>query len=485
MRIRYAIFALISLVVGCSGVVPAGATSVVPFDPAQTKTDSPVIITSYAFHGSKVSYVQLFNTSDEVADLNGWQLSYKLTGQDIPIVIGTLQGLLKPANYIIAAETAFMTTPDFSYSLAIPAGITAAAASISLESPTYLTHTVTLKVDSHSDYWQRNISTSTGNYLSTFSFFTPPTPFTLFGDGLYVYPDQTAIQVSEVLANPRNCSPLEADQACHDYVKLYNPSSQAIDLGQFRLRIGYQGQSSTASNTYALGGMVEPEQYVVVAQSADDRPLSITNSGGFIWLEDTYGLRRYDNTVQEYADASSDTKKGQAWAYDSSDGQWKWTTQPTPSDSPSVFPVLPPQITVTTGAGLKPCREDQYRSEETNRCRSLASLATPTLAPCDEDQERNPLTNRCRKIAVTTAQLTPCKEGQERNPETNRCRNVTSKIPDADYVVQPIKDTAKAFAGWWTLGGVGVLAAGYGAWEWRSEMAAAVRKIASIFTSSK
>lgn len=471
-----------------SGIVstPVLATTVVPFDPSQAKTDSPVIITSYAFHGPKVSYVQIFNTSDEVVNLDNWQLSYKISGQDAPVVIAALHGLLKPAHYVVVADSIFLAAADFGYSLAIPAGLTTSATSINLESPNYLTHSVALKADTHSDYWQRNVSTSTGNYLSTFAFFIPPTPFTLYGNGLYTYPDQTNLQVSEVLANPRGCSPLDTDLACRDYVKLFNPGDQSVDLSQFRLRVGYQGQSGAASNTFTLGGVIDPGHYAVITTSADDRPLTITNTGGFIWLEDIYGIKRYDNTVQEYADASSDNKKGQAWAYDGSDGQWKWTTQPTPSDRPSVFPVLPVKVTAMATSALKPCREDQYRSEETNRCRSLASLATATLAPCDEDQERNPVTHRCRKVALANAQqLTPCKEGQQRNPTTNRCRNVTSKIPDAAYVVEPVKDTAKAFAGWWTLGGVGILAAGYGAWEWRSEMAGAVRKIASFFTSGK
>jgi len=40
-----------------------------------------------------------------------------------------------------------------------------------------------------------------------------------------------------------------------------------------------------------------------------------------------------------------------------------------------------------------------------------------------------------------------------------------------------------AFAGWWALGGVGTLAAGYGAWEWRREMISALGKVKGFFTS--
>lgn len=486
MRIRYAFFIAFTLFSSLLSAAPALATQIVPVDPAPVKTDSPVIITGYAFSGPRVKYVQLFNSSDEVVDVKDWQLEYLIPGQPTPVTLGTLSGLLKPSNYLVIADSSFMPSADGNYSLTIPAGITAPAASISLKSPNYLTHIVTLKVDTHSDYWQRNISTTTGNYLSTFSFFVPPANLTLYGNGLYEYPLETNLQVVEVLPSPRSCSPLETDPTCHEYVKVYNPTEGPVDLSLFRLRIGYQGQSASASNTFSLSGTVEPGHYAVISKSSDERPLTVTNSGGFVWLEDTYGIKRYDNTVQGYEDASSDSKKGQAWAYDTADGQWKWTTQPTPLDAPNVF--LPPPVVASpsVSSSLVPCREDQYRSEDTHRCRSLASLATATLAPCDEDQERNPVTNRCRKLAAATSELTPCKEGQERNPDTNRCRNVAaSKVPDAAYGVEPVKDTAKAFVGWWTVGGVGALAAGYGIWEWRREVLAAIRKVASFFTSGK
>jgi hypothetical protein len=79
----------------------------------------------------------------------------------------------------------------------------------------------------------------------------------------------------------------------------------------------------------------------------------------------------------------------------------------------------------------------------------------------------------------------PCKAGQERNPETNRCRNATAAVPVADFAVAPIADTGKAFVGWLALGGIGLLAVGYGAWEWRREVVAGVQKVRSFFTSSK
>jgi len=112
--------------------------------------------------------------------------------------------------------------------------------------------------------------------------------------------------------------------------------------------------------------------------------------------------------------------------------------------------------------------------------------AASTLTPCKEGQYRSEETNRCRSITGDTNELAPCKEGQERNPETNRCRTVQAAQPTkADYAVEPIKETATAFTGWWALGGISALAAGKIGWEWREEIANAVRKVGSFFTSGK
>jgi len=322
----------------------------------------------------------------------------------------------------------------------------------------------------------------TGVFSKDFIPMTAPNRTTVYADAWYAPPTNAPLQVSEVLANARDCSPLETSPDCSDYVKVYNPTNQPIDLADYRLRSGFAGQGSSSSNTYALKGMLAPGHFAVIANSADDRPLSLTNSGGYVWLEDAEGVTTYPATVQGYADASSDTKKGQAWAYDISDGTWKWTSQPSPTDSPSVFPLpLPIATKSVIATSLLPCKEGQYRSEETNRCRSLATTVT-ALASCDEDQERNPVTGRCRKLSSAAGQqLTPCKLGQERNPDTNRCRNITARVPAADFAVQPVAETGNAFIGWWAVGGVGTLAIGYGVWEWRHELLTVMWK-ARVFT---
>lgn len=136
-----------------------------------------------------------------------------------------------------------------------------------------------------------------------------------------------------------------------------------------------------------------------------------------------------------------------------------------------------------SGSVLKPCNKGQYRHPETNRCRNIAS-STSQLVPCKPGQYRSSETNRCRSLDSGGNQLKPCKEGQERNPETNRCRKVRGgSVPAAAFAAIPVADTPEAVTGWWLFGGITTLAAGYAGWEWRREMAAAIRRVASIFTS--
>lgn len=495
-------------------VLPAQALSTVPYTPPATQSAAPVIVTGYGFDGANVTYVQLFNKSDQVVNLTGWQLEYKRAGSDDVHLLIQLDGLLKPSNYVVAAEAGFMEGVDYSYTYpSLPDGAPVAQSTVFhlLPTPEYKVEDIKLPTKAEVSYWRRNISDSTGNYLSTFASYVPTETDTLYGGGLYEVPDEVGVQVSEILANPRDCSPIDTALDCHDYVKLFNPTTEPIDLSLFRLRSGYQGQSATSSNSFLLGGVLEPSHYLPVTLTADGRPLTLTNSGGYVWLEDVYGIKLYEPTVQAYVDASSDTYKGQAWAYDQTDGSWKWTSQPTPADSPSIFPAVV-TAEATTETSLAPCQPNQYRNPETNRCRlipvpEVATLAAcsagqyrnpstnrcrnievaAALTPCADGEERNPATNRCRRIASADSTLTPCGSNQERNPETNRCRNKTaaSVAADAPFPVEAVGQGASSFVGWWALGGVSVVGLGYGIWEWHQELLAIARRLANYRPFSK
>lgn len=481
--------------------IPARALVVEPFVPLPEQTASPVIVSGYAYDATSVLYVQLFNKTGEVVDLTGWHIDQKATGATDYSPLAKLDGLLLPSNYVLVAAAGFIDGQDFRFDASVDDAIGASAIRL-VPTPTFKPEEVTIGATTQSNFMRRNVSTTTGNYLSTFSPFTPTDSDVLYGGGLYDYPQEAGVRIVEIQANPRDCSPIDMEPECDDYVKLYNPTKQPIELVDFRLRSGFQGDNATSSNTYLLDGMINPGHYAVISISADNRPVTLTNSGGYVWLEDIYGVHMYVPTVQKYEDASSTTHKGQAWSLDPSDGTWKWTTLPTPGDTTNVFPVEMAVEAVDDTAFI-PCQPNQYRSTETNRCRlipvpdvtSLAACSAgeyrnpltnrcrkvsieTTLTPCDQGEERNPDTNRCRSVAASSSSLKPCLENQERNPETNRCRIKTS-APISDttpFPVEPIAQNGSSFTGWWALGGIGAVGVGYGISEWHKELVLLFRR---------
>lgn len=473
--LRVGLFIFISFLI-LSGT-HAHALEANSFEPSPQLADSPVIIAAYSFTTSTPDYVELFNSSSQPINLSGWKLDF-LAGSEV-VSLANLDGWIAPSNYVMVANASVVSNADFSYELAMN-GVAGPGSLRLVPANIYAFHEVVTSKDGH---YQRKVSSSTGNYLSTFEAVATPM---LYGGGFYEFPQDTSLQFSEILASPRTCSPLDKSLDCGDYVKLYNPSSTSIDLSKYRLRVGYRGQAASSSNTYRLSGEVQSGHFVTVTSDIDGRPISLTNSGSFVWLEDAYGITRYDKTIQSYDNASASSKKGQAWAYDAKDGIWKWTTRPTPSDSPSVFPLPVVKSKGVESKTYVPCRTGQYRSPDTNRCRKIASSTVATLKPCLASQYRSPETNRCRnRASAATSALKPCAPDQERNPATNRCRKSASDIPKSAFSVEPMADAGKAFAGWWALGGVGTLAVGYGAWEWRHEAMSGIRKIGTFFTSGK
>lgn len=205
--------------------------------------------------------------------------------------------------------------------------------------------------------------------------------------------ESVALVISEILPDA-----IGAD-AGKEFVEIYNPSEQPVNLGNYVLQSG-----PTYAKSYRLPDLViEPLSYL--ALSDDQTKLSLPNTSGSVRLLDPAG--NILSTTGTYADLG----EGVSWAFD---GSWRATYQSTPGSE---------NIILTA----KPCPDGQVRSEESGRCRNISSAKSSAPTPCRSDQVRNPETNRCRKISSLVSGLTPCKPGQIRSPETNRCRSATSK----------------------------------------------------------
>lgn len=522
-----------AVVVLCSLMFPAPSRAATEtYDPGSTKQDSDVIISRHSFQPSGLEYVQLFNNGDDLQSLEGWKVVYNFHYTDSSPAVPdkleiSLSGHLKPYDYLLISGTASNHQPtvassDFIFDLSADLD-RIAGDSIELRpssSSGYMTETIELEPGKKTGQWRKNLSsTSNNSYTSTYKEYKADEvgDLVLYGHGLYDVPSDPGLQVSTVLAHSSDCSPKDTSLGCRDYVKFYNPGQKSINLADYTLHYG----SSTTDHAVEIAGSIAAKSYHVVDSDATGDSISLTNSGGFIWLADKYNLTVYDDSVFEYPSMSASVTTGHGWAQQSG-SQYSWTNILTTGHNK--FPTQPDIVgrdarvacgvdqyrSVETGrcrnktsasSDLKPCRADQYRSTETNRCRNKnsssdlvpcrpgqyrssetnrcrsSSTASSNLKPCASNQYRNPETNRCRLKSSKGSDLKPCTAGQERNPATNRCRMTHDEVPKAGYGVEDVAQAGSEFVGWWAFGGVVAAALGYGAWEWRRELGAGLGKI--------
>ncbi len=469
----------------------ASALSVIP---TVVLDDSPLFITAYQRSTAGLQFVQLYNDGDEPLDISQWRLQNE-SGQ--ALALSNIHGWLRPKTHVIAS------LPDVvggaSASIAAPLTF-GTAAKLSVVPPTgsgYKQVDYELKA-AGSSVWKR--PTTTTGYSSSTTSFTAVTDQALFDDGWYEAPVQPAIEIVEIYPYASDCGPHDTSVLCGDYIKLHNPYGQAISLDDFALRTNSSSSSRTSSNTFSLDGIVIPAGgYQTVWQTDAGTRISLTNSGGYVWLEDTWGIQTYAPEVR-YESAGS-AQQGFAWAQ-KDDSSWAWTGSPQPLGA-NVFPVVlaaTDNVLAECPAGkyrnpetnrcrtieeavnaLAACPEGQYRNPDTNRCKATTTTASASLTPCKEGQERNPATNRCRSIASAVAELIPCDEGYERNPATNRCRKSIPLTTAASVAQAAQAPGANNNALPWVIGVAAVGALGYGLYEWRHELGAAASGLAKRF----
>lgn len=327
------------------------------------------------------------------------------------------------------------------------------------------------------------VSTRTGTFLTDFK---SSVGYEFMTMDLYYPPVSSPFIIRELHINPMPCAPADESILCQKYIKVTNTSEKAIDLSLYRLRSGSMQTAATTANTSDLSGIIAAGETVLLQKRSDGTRLYIAAGEGTVWLQDKNGLQDYLSDVVPYSGASNTGNRGLAWAFDTADATWKWSL-PTPFAAKNEIRLPAPDLKTATpsSSSLVPCKSGQYRSEETNRCRSL-TLTASTLVPCKDNQYRSEETNRCRTVTTASTNLVPCRDDQYRSEQTHRCRTIApASIPEAAFAVTPVQETGRAFVGWWALGGVGVLAVGYGAWEWRREVRTAVRRVGEFFTSHR
>ncbi len=473
---------LLTAFAAVSGIAASeDAITVVP--PPALLPNPPLLITAYSVDTATPNYIELYNDSDTMIRASDWSLVITWA-LDANAPVGS--PLTPPLSLPISTNDTLYMLPKQYIVLSFGTSVTGAAVTIdpltgetgnfisnlSLDNSDYKPY---VKLFSSPQTQRMRLNQTTTGYTSTGSYSVDDRN-ALYDNGFYQPRDSFPLAPYEILANPRRCSPLEASEDCKEYVEFYNDTRSPISFDGTSLRIG----DSTSADSIVLSGTMMPGEYSVFDMDAAGKPLTISNSGGFIWLEDTYGVRMYDNTVVSYANVTA-SHKGQSWSL--VNGNWQWSLA-TPAAQNKALPVDPPKRSRAT-TNLTPCQTNQYRNPLTNRCKLIATTSSSSsLTPCAAGQYRNPTTNRCKSAVLgATTTLKPCAVNQTRNLETNRCRKTVSSVPDAAFAIEPVKDSAKAFIGWWALGGVGLLAAGYGVWEWRQELRGLLQKTVGFFSS--
>lgn len=262
------------------------------------------------------------------------------------------------------------------------------------------------------------------------------------------YLDLLPVQVTELLPNP------DGDDNHNEFIELYNPNDVAVDL---TYHVFHLGGDYAKAYSFPIGFLIKPKGYIALYNN--DISFTLTNAVSSLRLRSLDNTHVYD--VQEYSNAGS----GEAWAL--INGIWQYTNMPTPGAEN--IPSSTEQELMTT-ALLTDCGEGRERNPLTKRCRNIVSTTKSVPKPCRDDQYRSEETGRCRNMVLASTRK-PCKDTQYRSEETGRCRNLSvSSVPAAGFAVQPTKDSGIAFVGWWALGGVVLLGVSYGVWEWRREI---------------
>lgn len=254
-------------------------------------------------------------------------------------------------------------------------------------------------------------------------------------------------------------------------IELKSGELRAVKVSHTKLKL-----PKTKGKVYVLdeaGAEIDATEYDKIAKDAS---WSLLDGE---WMQTFAVTEGAANVFKEYADCQAGYMRNESG---------KCVKIPTPPAESDVLAPCPagqyrhPETRrcrkIETAKTVTPCKEGYYRSEATGRCRSIASAAAKTLKPCPDGQFRNPATGRCKKIAAADDILKDCPEGFERNPTTRRCRKIkTASIPVVGSATAGVQHVAGATWGWWVFGGVSLLAAGYGAWQWRWELSQLIRRL--------
>jgi hypothetical protein len=172
------------------------------------------------------------------------------------------------------------------------------------------------------------------------------------------------------------------------FIELYNGNDQPLDLS------GCQLMTNRTTVKYVFDDLtLAPGQYQEIAIADTSLTLTRTTTGS-VYLLSSDGLIEADSTT--YKNLATDT----SWSL--LDDAWRQTYAPTAGTENSYQQFLN-------------CDDGYIRNIGTGRCNKIVAA---TVAACQDDQYRSEETGRCRTI-IPLVTLMPCRDGQYRSEETN------------------------------------------------------------------
>lgn len=507
MKQRLTVLYLLLVVLGC--VFPhtaAAATMPASLVISELQTSG----TSANATNGRLEFVELRNPTAAPLDVRGWQLNYfggtgDITGMPTRL-LATLQGTVPAGGFVLVASPDFaVANPGLDVDLSFDAASTTTSTSgwlaqgggaIQLADAGSATRdAVSWGTAKQNDLWWRSPEIPAGSSIQRI---LPGDPaFTT--DGVFTAPDAPSPQGGDLQAPPQPqsaCTGLTLSELLpnasgpdtgHEFIELFNPTAEAVSLLGCSLRLGDTGKLFALPNE-----SLAPSTYRAFSDS--ETGITLPNATGeTVWL-----LSANEEQSIHYPDNLADNT---AWAL--IDSTWQATLQPTPgapnvlstdsgglgagpsADEPTPCPAGKERnpdtnrcrTIATTANAVQPCQAGQVRNAATNRCRSVLAASTSALTPCKPGQERNPDTNRCRSVATASSDLKPCAPGQERNPTTNRCRKSASTASFAKTQNGTTGISTASKVGWWLAGLAVATAAGYGVYEWRTDIRRATRSL--------
>lgn len=369
------------------------------YAPASAQLTSTVVITEIqtgSLTSASQEFIELYNTTNQPIDISAWRLEYfsaSAANFNNPSRVIQLHGILQPGKYYLAASTDYLTDQafeSFAATLAKTGGHvrlaspdtnnpsqlitqdligwgTAAHPEVAAASAPAEGTSLQRKVDEDGYFIDSNNNSLDfeknllPNPQADNIFIDPepePIPEPITGPKTPLAEDpgvgaqnteetapqtvqstETApllpIRINELLPNPAPPATDDKDE----FIELYNPNNEAVDLENYKLQ---SGNSFSYSHTFE-NESIGPLSYLVLY--VDDSGLLLANSGGKARLINPSG--QIVNETAAYEDADD----GAAWMFDGSQqaSRWAWTTTPTPNaPNQLTTPALPEVKAVAT-----------------------------------------------------------------------------------------------------------------------------------------